>query len=78
MLMGLALSSTTPDNTGIFNGIIGVGFQAGESIAAQTGTQYPNFVAQLVNQGYITTQAYSLWLDDRRRFISLSMNRARY
>ena len=60
MTMGLALQS--PDRA---FGIMGIGYDSDESIAEQSPNDiYPNVVAQLVNQGYINTLAYSLWLND--------------
>ncbi|MCJ1435836.1 hypothetical protein MMC27_005212 [Xylographa pallens] len=44
-------------------GIMGIGFDSGESIA-ESGTEYPNVIAQMKLQGYINTMAYSLWLND--------------
>ena len=59
MTMGLALQATRPF------GIMGIGYDADESIAAQDPTSiYPNIVAQLKAQGFISTLAYSLWLND--------------
>ncbi|QDS73481.1 hypothetical protein FKW77_009128 [Venturia effusa] len=71
MTMGLAKQSTEIDVTSVFQGIVGVGFDTGEAIYAQTATgshpglTYPNIVSQLVNQGLIKTRAYSLWLNDK-------------
>lgn len=46
-------------------GILGIGFQSGESIAATNPDLiYPNLVNQLKNQKYINSLAYSLWLND--------------
>ena len=60
MTMGLALQS--PDRA---FGIMGIGYDSDESIAEQSPNDiYPNVVAQLVNQRYINTLAYSLWLND--------------
>ncbi|MCJ1478653.1 hypothetical protein MMC13_007334 [Lambiella insularis] len=60
--MGLATQSTRA------LGIMGIGFDMGESSAASTGTTqgftYPNVVDQLQMQGFIKTMAYSLWLND--------------
>ena len=59
MTMGLAFKATRPC------GIMGIGYVADESIAAQNPTAvYPNIVAQLKAQGFISTLAYSLWLND--------------
>ena len=57
MKMGLARSASR----GL--GIMGIGFRAGESIAAQ-GANYANINDQLRTQGHINTLAYSLWLND--------------
>lgn len=71
MTMGLAKKSTEQDTTSDFQGIVGVGFDVGEAIYSQTATStqagitYPNIISQLVNQGFIKTRAYSLWLNDR-------------
>lgn len=46
-------------------GILGIGFQTGESIAATNPSLvYPNLVTQLKNQSLINSLAYSLWLND--------------
>jgi hypothetical protein len=45
-------------------GIMGIGYQAGESIAETEGLTYPSFVSELVEQGQISSLAYSLWLND--------------
>lgn len=45
-------------------GIMGIGYQAGESIAETEGLTYPGIVNQLVSQGEISSLAYSLWLND--------------
>lgn len=59
MTMGLALQSDRAF------GIMGIGYDADESISAvNPDAVYPNVVSQLVNQGYINTLAYSLWLND--------------
>ena len=59
MTMGLATQATRPF------GIMGIGYDAGESIAATSPSNiYPNVVAQLKAQGFISTLAYSLWLND--------------
>lgn len=50
-------------------GILGIGFQSGESIAATDPSLiYPNLVNQLKNQKYINSLAYSLWLNDLGMF----------
>lgn len=59
MQMGLARTASR----GV--GILGIGFQSGESIAAtDPDSIYPNLVNQLQNQKYIKSLAYSLWLND--------------
>lgn len=59
MTMGLALQATRPF------GIMGIGYDADESIASQDpAAVYPNIVAQMKAQGFISTLAYSLWLND--------------
>lgn len=63
MQMGLARYATR----GV--GILGIGFQSGESIAATNPDLiYPNLVNQLKNQKYINSLAYSLWLNDLGMF----------
>lgn len=63
MTMGLAIQATRPF------GIMGIGYDADESIAAVSLTSvYPNIVAQLEAQGFISTLAYSLWLNDLSTF----------
>ena len=59
MTMGLALQADRAF------GIMGIGYDADESISEVSPDDvYPNVVSQLVNQGYINTLAYSLWLND--------------
>ena len=59
MTMGLALQATREF------GIMGIGYNADESISAVDPEQvYDNIISQLVDQGYINTLAYSLWLND--------------
>lgn len=59
MTMGLALQASNP------RGIMGIGYDADESIAEQYPNNiYPNVISQLKDQGYINTLAYSLWLND--------------
>ena len=59
MKMGLAFQATRPF------GIMGIGYDADESIVASNPAGvYPNIVAQMKNQGFISTLAYSLWLND--------------
>ena len=57
MTLGFATSSSTVP------GIMGVGYAANEAIVA-TQQPYPNIINELMTQGYISTQAYSLWLND--------------
>jgi hypothetical protein len=50
-------------------GIMGIGYQAGESIsqniaAGEGGALYPNVINVLKDQGHINKLAYSLWLND--------------
>ena len=58
--MGLALQASRGE------GIMGIGYAADESIASSSNSSntYPNIVDQLVNEGVISTLAYSLWLND--------------
>jgi hypothetical protein len=57
--MGLASTTTIP------YGLIGISYSSNEAnVETGNGTTYPNLVDALVSQGAITTQAYSLWLDD--------------
>jgi hypothetical protein len=61
--MGLGLSTTIP------YGLVGIAYADSEAnVDTGNGTQYPNLVDAMVNQGIIATQAYSLWLDDMGRF----------
>ena len=57
--MGLATQATRGE------GIMGIGYAADESIASTNpNSVYPNIVNQLMNEGVISTLAYSLWLND--------------
>lgn len=59
MQLGLAITASRD------LGILGIGFQSGESIAStDPSLVYPNIVNQLKNQSYINSLAYSLWLND--------------
>ncbi|KAF2139854.1 uncharacterized protein K452DRAFT_289232 [Aplosporella prunicola CBS 121167] len=60
--MTMALATSTGGST---QGIMGIAFVSDETIA-QTDEryEYPNFPVQLLNQGYISSLAYSLWLND--------------
>ena len=59
MTMAAALQANT---RGI--GIMGVGFESGESSAQLNGFTYPNVINVMKNEGKINSLAYSLWLDD--------------
>lgn len=62
--MGLAT------DTSISIGIMGIGYNSSEAnIQTGDGTTYPNLPNALVSGGMIKTNAYSLWLDDLRKFI---------
>ena len=68
MTMGLAEKATRPF------GIMGIGYDADESIAEQDPDQiYPNIITQLKDQQFISTSAYSLWLND----LSMALPRLR-
>ncbi|KAL1966350.1 hypothetical protein VTN77DRAFT_4492 [Rasamsonia byssochlamydoides] len=45
-------------------GIMGIGFDTDESLVAQGSKPYPNIIDVMVEQGLISTRAYSLWLND--------------
>ena len=45
-------------------GVMGIGFDAGESIVSQGSQPYPNIIDAMVAQGSIQSRAYSLWLND--------------
>jgi hypothetical protein len=61
--MGLATSTT------IGIGIMGIGYNTSEAnIDSGNGTEYPNLPIAMVNAGLIKSAAYSLWLDDLRKF----------
>ncbi|KAF2102958.1 acid protease, partial [Rhizodiscina lignyota] len=63
--MGLANDARLTDDSSPFQGIIGVGFPSGESIASADPSQvYPNIINMLKDQGHTSTLAYSLWLND--------------
>jgi hypothetical protein len=62
--MGLATDTT------IGIGIMGIGYNTSEAnIQTGNGTVYPNLPVAMVNSGLIKSNAYSLWLDDLRKFI---------
>ena len=55
-------------------GIMGIGYDAGESIAATDPSAiYPNIISQLKNQSVISTLAYSLWLNDLGMYHTLAL-----
>ncbi|GAB1310571.1 Acid proteinase PEPI [Madurella fahalii] len=61
MTMGLGLETSIP------YGLVGVGYALNEAIVGQTrsgSSVYPNLPVQMVNEGLISTVAYSLWLND--------------
>ncbi|PYH44096.1 pepsin-like aspartic protease [Aspergillus saccharolyticus JOP 1030-1] len=55
---GVASNSTSSQ------GVLGIGYTLGETSSQFGGGEYPNLPKALVNQGYIKSAAYSLWLDD--------------
>jgi Eukaryotic aspartyl protease len=62
---GMALAA----NTDIPYGLMGVGYRANEvGVASRNITIRPNVADAMVSSGLIQTQAYSLWLNDPRRF----------
>jgi len=60
--MGVGLNTTIPV------GIMGLGYDDQEAILGQPGhsTPYPTILDSLQSQGFISTKAYSLWLNDLR------------
>ncbi|OJD35448.1 aspartic-type endopeptidase [Diplodia corticola] len=54
--------ATDADDTPM--GIMGVGFIQDETLAQTDNTTYPNVPVQLLQQGHISSLAYSLWLND--------------
>ncbi|KAH9897609.1 aspartic peptidase domain-containing protein [Xylariomycetidae sp. FL2044] len=61
MTMGLGLDTDIP------YGLVGVGYALNEAIVSQSGSAqdaYPNLPQQMLDQGLIATNAYSLWLND--------------
>ncbi len=61
MTMGLGLS------TSVSNGVIGVGYASDEAIVGDThelSSAYVNLPQNMVAEGIINTNAYSLWLND--------------
>jgi hypothetical protein len=64
--MGLAL------DTSIGTGIMGIGYNTSEAnINTGNGTVYPNLPLAMVNAGLINSAAYSLWLNDLRKYLPL-------
>ncbi|KAJ5560450.1 hypothetical protein N7513_002849 [Penicillium frequentans] len=45
-------------------GVMGIGFDAGESIAYASGESYKNIMDSMVDQGLTNSRSYSLWLND--------------
>ncbi|KAK8122796.1 hypothetical protein PG984_011466 [Apiospora sp. TS-2023a] len=61
LTMGLGLDTDIP------YGLIGVGYALNEAIVADTqlaSSAYQNLPVQMMNEGLISTNAYSLWLND--------------
>jgi hypothetical protein len=69
MTMGLAKTAQEQDSTSDFQGIVGVGFEEGEAVYAQTGYKYHNVISMLKSTGAIASRAYSLWLNDKGTYI---------
>ena len=62
--MGLAL------DTSIGIGIMGIGYNSSEAnVFTGDGTIYANLPFAMVDSGIVTTEAYSLWLNDLRMYI---------
>ena len=57
--MGLVVGGSDSDTFGI----VGLGFDTLE----QTSSKYPSIMDDMVSQGLISSQSYSLWLDDLRK-----------
>lgn len=58
--MGLAFDGFEKADQRQARGMLGVGFESGESAT----NRYPNMVSQLVLNGHINSRVYSIWLDD--------------
>ena len=64
-----AACSTGTSTSGV-QGIMGVGYEDGETTVVGTGSrepgaaEYRNIIGNMVSQGVINSQAYSLWLND--------------
>jgi len=64
--MGLAL------DTSIGIGIMGIGYNSSEAnVFTGDGTIYANLPFALVDSGIVTSEAYSLWLNDLRKYARL-------
>ena len=63
-IKGLQMAVAT-QTTNVQLGIMGIGFDTFEAVAAQGGQPYLNVPDALVKQGLINTRAYSLYLDDQ-------------
>ena len=63
--MTLAVATEVQDAT---TGVMGIGFDSGESIVGNGGRPYKNLVDMMVEQGLINSRSYSLWLNDIGRF----------
>ncbi|EOD52756.1 putative aspartic-type endopeptidase protein [Neofusicoccum parvum UCRNP2] len=59
--MTMAVATDSDDTP---EGIMGVGFVQDETLAQSDNITYPNVPVQLVQQGFINSVAYSLWLND--------------
>ncbi|KAF7714869.1 Aspartic-type endopeptidase [Penicillium ucsense] len=62
-VQGMTLAVATRVNS-IGTGVMGIGFESDESIAAYGGKPYKNLVDRMVEQGLIKSRSYSLWLND--------------
>jgi len=61
--MALATNTTIP------NGLMGIGYRHNEAgVAKGNITVHPNVVDGMLSSGLIQSQAYSLWLNDPRKF----------
>lgn len=65
MTMGLANVAVEQDSSAEFQGILGVGYEEGETIFASTGYKYRNLPSRLKEIGAISSRSYSLWLNDK-------------
>ncbi|KAK7514401.1 aspartic peptidase domain-containing protein [Phyllosticta citriasiana] len=66
MTMGLATNITgTIETLEIDGGLMGIGYKSNEAIAIDNPSNaYPNVPTELLQQGHISSLAYSLWLND--------------